>query len=163
MDGVLGHTALRTYSHHELLRNSRATLRTERNVHLAVLFGSAATGEDVGASDVDLIVGLRRGDVRALAGLRRRLQKALGRRVHLVLLEDAKEAPALLADVLEEGRVVIDREKLWPSLVADRRSVEERAEQADAELMRKAARAISAARRRAAASSDELSFHAGSD
>lgn len=139
------------HSHHDLLKELRATLRTERNVRLAVLFGSAATGEDVEASDVDLIVGLRQGDVRALAALRRRLQTALGRRVHLVLLGDAKKAPALLADVLEEGRVVIDRESSWPALLADRRLVEDRAARADAELMRKAGAAISAARRRVVA------------
>ena len=137
-------------AHHHLLRNLRATLRTERNVRLGVLFGSAATGEDAEASDVDLLVGLRHVDVRAVAALRRRLQTALSRRVHLVLLEDSKKAPALLADVLEEGRVVIDRDSRWPALLADRRRVEKRAERADAELMRKAAAAVSAARRRAA-------------
>lgn len=138
-------------SHHDLLRELRGTLRTERNVRLAVLFGSAATGEDVEASDVDLVVALRRGEVRERAALRRRLQDALGRRVHLVSLDEAKKAPALLADVLEEGRVVIDRESSWPALRADRRLVEDRAARADAELMRKAGAAISAARRRVVA------------
>lgn len=136
-------------SHHELLRALRGTLRTERNVQLAVLFGSTATGEDSKSSDVDLVVSLRDSAPRSLASLRRRLQARLGRRVHLVVLEDAHEAPSLLADVLAEGRVVIDRNGLWPQLTDQLDLVAERAAHADLELMTRAAASLSAARQRA--------------
>jgi predicted nucleotidyltransferase len=138
-------------SHHELLKALRGALRTERNVQLAVLFGSTATGEDGGSSDVDLMVSLLDDGPRSLASLRRRLQARLGRRVHLVVLEDAHEAPSLLADVLAEGRVVIDRNGLWPQLTDQRELVAERAARADLELMTRAAASLSAARQRATA------------
>src|SRR5918995_7100742 len=46
--------------HWPLLHGLRAALRTERDVRLAVLFGSTATGEDTERSDVDLLVSHRR-------------------------------------------------------------------------------------------------------
>lgn len=136
-------------SHHQLLRALRGALRTERNVRLAVLFGSLATGDDRTDSDVDLMVSLHDARPRSLASLRRRLQTALNRRVHVVVLEDAHEAPSLLADVLTEGRVVIDRDDLWPQLIDQRDLVAERGARADSELMAKAAASLSAARQRA--------------
>ena len=137
-------------SHHELLRTLRATLRTERNVQLAVLFGSTATGEDSDESDVDLMVALHDAGPRSVSSLRRRLQSGLNRRVHLVVLDDALEAPSLLADVVAEGRVVIDRDARWPRLIGERDLIAKRAAQADSELMAKAAASLSAARQRAA-------------
>lgn len=135
--------------HLDLLTGLRTALRTERNVRLAVLFGSTATGEDRDDSDVDLLVQLERAGFAELAGLRRRLEDALGRDVHVVALEDALGAPSLLIDVLDEGRVAIDRERAWPGLVASRGLVEKRARREQADLMRRAADAVSAARRRA--------------
>jgi predicted nucleotidyltransferase len=137
-------------SHHELLRTLRGALRTERSVQLAVLFGSTATGEDSEESDVDLMVSLLDARPRSLASLRRRLQMRLDRRVHLVVLDDAQEAPSLLADVLVDGRVVIDRDNLWPQLTDQRDLIAERAAQADLELMTRAAASLSAARQRLA-------------
>jgi predicted nucleotidyltransferase len=137
-------------SHHELLRALRATLRTERRVRLAVLFGSTATGEDSDRSDVDLLVSLHDDRPRSLASLRRRLQTALNRRVHLVVLDDAHEAPSLLADILADGRVIIDRDALWRRLVGERELISERATRQDRELMAKAAASLSAARQRLA-------------
>ena len=46
-------------SHWPLIAKLRAALRTERNVRFAMLFGSAARGEDAERSDVDVIVDLR--------------------------------------------------------------------------------------------------------
>ncbi|HYJ00025.1 MAG TPA: nucleotidyltransferase domain-containing protein [Thermoleophilaceae bacterium] len=137
-------------SHHELLRTLRGALRTERNVQLAVLFGSTATGEDSEESDVDLMVSLHDARSRSPASLRRRLQTRLNRRVHLVVLHDAREAPSLLADILAEGRVVIDRGNLWPQLIDQRDLIAERAARADFELMTRAAASLSAARQRVA-------------
>jgi predicted nucleotidyltransferase len=138
-------------SHHDLLRDLRMTLRTERNVRLAVLFGSTATGDDGEDSDVDLLVAVANDHPRSLMSLRRRLQAALDRQVHLVSLEDAKQAPSLLADILAEGRIVIDRDDLWAPLFNDRDHVAKRAAQADAELATQAAAFLSAARQRASA------------
>jgi predicted nucleotidyltransferase len=137
------------YSHHKLLTQLRTTLRTERNVRLAVLFGSMATGDDGGDSDVDILVTLEVNEPRDLAALRRRIQTALDRRVHLVTLDDASRAPSLLADVLEEGRVLIDRDGLWTPVINSRELVLKRARREEAALMRKAAAAVSAARQRA--------------
>ncbi len=138
-------------SHHELLTQLRTTLRTERGVRLAVLFGSTATGEDSDGSDVDILVALEDSGPGNLAALRRRLQTALDRQVHLVTLDDASHAPSLLADVLDEGRVLIDRDGLWAPVVSSRELVIKRARREEAALMRKAAAAVSASRRRARA------------
>ena len=105
-----------------LLSQLRAALRTEPTVALAALFGSAARGEMHAASDVDVLVAQRDGaDLRALAS---RLSERLGLRVQLVSLEDARRAPLLLAEVLAEGRVLVDREALWPQLQAQRPRIE---------------------------------------
>jgi predicted nucleotidyltransferase len=138
-------------SHHELLKGLRASFRTERNVRLAALFGSAATGEDTSESDVDLLVSLREDDFGYFAGLRRRLAESLERPVHVVLLEDARRAPALLADVLSEGRVVIDRDDLWKGLLADESDIRRAAASDDERLMAQAASAVAASRARMSA------------
>lgn len=139
------------HSHHELLTKLRTTLRTERGVRLAVLFGSTATGDDSDGSDVDILVALVESEPGDLAALRRRLQTALDRRVHLVTLDNASRAPSLLADVLDEGRVLIDRDGRWAAVASSRESVFERARREDAALMRRAAAAVSASRMRALA------------
>jgi len=135
-------------AHWPLLRSLRAALRTERDVRLAVLFGSTATGEDTERSDVDLLVSHRREGGQVLAALRRRLEDALGRRVHLVRLDDAQRSAALLADVLEEGRIIVDRDRCWPALVADRERVLAQAARQDAQALALAHAAVDAARKR---------------
>lgn len=105
-----------------LLSQLRQVLRTEPTVAFAALFGSAARGEMHAESDLDLLVALRAGaDPRMLAS---RLTERLGRPVQLVQLDDAQRAPLLLAEVLQEGRVLIDRERLWPRLRQQRPKVE---------------------------------------
>ncbi len=96
--------------HWHLLSGLVAALRTEANVRLAVLFGSVARGEGSAISDVDLLVVLRRDDHRAQASHQHRLEHAVDRRVQLVSLEQASDAPMLLADVLRDGRVLVDRD-----------------------------------------------------
>jgi predicted nucleotidyltransferase len=103
-------------SHWALLSELKGALRTERDVRLAVLFGSAATGEDLADSDVDLLISRRSSDQRGQARLRVRLRCALDKHVHLVSLDQAKFFPSLLADVLREGRPLIDRDGLWGAL-----------------------------------------------
>jgi predicted nucleotidyltransferase len=60
-------------SHWTLLKTLKWALRSERDVRLAVLFGSTAIGEDHPGSDVDLLIAHRHPEQRALASLRRRL------------------------------------------------------------------------------------------
>ncbi len=101
-----------------LLRTLRAALRTEPSVRLAVLFGSFATGRAGERSDVDLLVRLVNPSARRVAELTGRLEERIGRDVQLVRLQDAERTPLLLRDALEQGRVLIDREREWPGLTA---------------------------------------------
>lgn len=135
-------------SHWALLRSLRTTLRTERDVRLAVLFGSTSTGEDRQDSDVDLMVVYRREDVLALAGLRHRLADTVGRNLHLIRLDDARRSPSLLADVISEGRVVIDRDDRWQRLLATRAQVDELARSEDEDAIALAGASIRAAKTR---------------
>ena len=105
-----------------LLSELRQALRTEPAVAFAALFGSAARGELHSGSDVDLLVELRKdAGWRELAS---RLSESVGSDVQIVALEDARRAPLLLVEVLSEGRVLVDRERLWPCLQAQRAKVE---------------------------------------
>jgi predicted nucleotidyltransferase len=109
-----------------LLAGLREALRTEPALSLAVLFGSRARGDDHPASDVDLLVCLRRAaDRREIAS---RVSERLGLRVQIVTLEDTRNAPLLLAEVLREGRVVIDRTGEWPKLLRQRSRIDRTAE-----------------------------------
>lgn len=103
--------------HWELLRALRAALRTEPNVRLAVLFGSTATGSDHERSDVDVLVALRDASVGRLAELQERLARRIGREVQLVRLSEAQTSPVLMVDVIDHGRVLVDRDDLWSGLV----------------------------------------------
>lgn len=134
------------HGHWELLSGLRRALRTEKAVPLAVLFGSMATGESRPDSDVDLLIEYRNGDFHKIARLRRRLRKALRRPVHLVLLEDAEQSPSLLADALQEGRVILDREGIWQELERKRDRILRAAEEDETAKRLKANRAVAATR-----------------
>lgn len=101
-----------------LIAELRAVLRTEPNVSFALLFGSAARGDDTPASDLDLLVEARNPSVVRLVDLGLKLEAALGRRVDILTLEDVEENPPLLAEALQEGRVLIDRDDRWLKLRA---------------------------------------------
>lgn len=103
-------------SHWSLLCDARKALRTEPNVRLAVLFGSVAAGRDAPGSDVDILVVLADPSASRVAELTGRLERRVGRDVQLVRLQDAERAPDLMAGVLEEGRVLVDREGRWEQL-----------------------------------------------
>jgi predicted nucleotidyltransferase len=103
-------------SHWDLLRALRAALRTEPNLRLAVLFGSTATGSDDERSDVDVLVVLRDSGVGRLAELAERLSRRIGREMQLVRLAEAQTSPVLMLDVVDHGRVLIDRDDLWSGL-----------------------------------------------
>ena len=120
--------AERAYLHRAwpLLAGLREALRTEPALSLAVLFGSRARGDDHPGSDVDLLVCLRgAANRREIAS---RLAERLGLRVQIVTLDDAKSAPLLLAEVMREGRVLIDRTGEWPDLLRQRNRIDRAAE-----------------------------------
>lgn len=100
----------------KLLSALKAALRTEHNVRFALLFGSAARGTSVSGSDVDVLVALRDPDLERVVELSNKLTAATGRRADVVRLEDAESEPSFLADLIAEGRVLVDREGLWPRL-----------------------------------------------
>jgi predicted nucleotidyltransferase len=104
--------------HWELLRGLRAALRTEPNVRLALLFGSTATGSDHEHSDVDLLVVMHDPGVGRLAELGQRLGRRMGREVQLVRLSEAQTSPVLMVDIIDHGRVLVDRDDLWSGMVA---------------------------------------------
>ncbi len=125
--------------HWPLLANLRQALRTERNVRLAVVYGSVARGEDTPGSDLDVLVSLAEDRPDAAVKLAVRLEGALGRRVDVARLERVSEtAPLLLLQALDEGRVVLDRDQEWRPLRTGRRELASRASRAHAERRRRA-------------------------
>lgn len=136
--------------HWRLLSGLRRALRTEHRVRLAVLFGSTATGEDRPDSDVDLLISHATGRPQEVVELRRRLQEHLERPLHLALLEDAERSSSLLADVLLEGRVVVDRDGIWPRLDSRKARVLRAAAAEEAAIDMTARSSIAAARERLA-------------
>lgn len=107
-------------AHWPLLASLREVLRSERNVRLAVLIGSAARGALGPGSDVDLVVELAQGKWRAQDRLADRLASAARRPVDLVELEAVTADPLLLRATLRDGRVLVDRDGTWPRLLAER-------------------------------------------
>lgn len=133
-----------------LLFTLRSALRTEPAVALAVVYGSVARGDADIESDIDLLVDLRRDDAQTAAALRRRLERATGRRVGLARLPHVEaHAPILLAEILDEGRVLVDRSGRWRELQSQRLNVEHRAEAAFVEEMRATAAALDRVEQRA--------------
>jgi predicted nucleotidyltransferase len=118
-------------------------LRTERNVRLAVLFGSMARGHAGPDSDIDVLVSLA--EDRPLAGieLALRLQRVAGRSVDIARLERVEaDAPLLLDRVLDEGRVLVDRDGQWGLLRERHSAIRARAQRDHRRQMAGAARAI---------------------
>jgi hypothetical protein len=88
------------------------------------------------------------GDPLARGRLARRLEHAGGRRVHLVTLEQASLAASLLADVIVDGRVLVDRDGVWPALKREEEEVLVTATAEENAVARRADEAVQAARRR---------------
>jgi predicted nucleotidyltransferase len=105
-------------------------------------------GEERADSDVDLLVVHRRGDPFVVGGLALRLGRAVDRPVHVVQLQDADQSPSLLADVVTEGRVLVDRDGLWDALVAGEDELLAAAEREEAEALARAHKAADEARAR---------------
>lgn len=121
-------------AHWPLLRELRDALRTEPNVRLALLFGSRATGTATERSDVDLLVALVDSSASRVAELAGRLERRVARNVQVVRLEDAEQAPVLMAEALERGRVLVDRDARWQQLQRELSSWQSRAAEAEIPL-----------------------------
>jgi len=109
----------------------RAALRTQKDVRLAVLFGSMARMDGGQGSDVDVLVELRDPGPERVAAVEELLTVATGRRVQLVRVSDARRLPSLLVTAVRDGRVLTDRDRTWPSLVAEARRTEDELEDPD--------------------------------
>ena len=131
-------------SHWPLLSDLQSTLRTEPSVRLAVLYGSSARGDDTEESDVDVMVALRDekpGDTVRLAS---RLRRALGARVDVASLSRVeRQSPLLLLQVLNEGRVIADRDTMWSDLKSRRDAIRQRAKRARRKQRERTAAALS--------------------
>jgi predicted nucleotidyltransferase len=101
-----------------LIAALQAALRTEPNVRFALLFGSGAVGADTPGSDVDVLVDLCDASLERLLDLAAKLTRLVGRPVDVVELKDAEAEPSFLAQVVADGRVLVDREDLWATLRA---------------------------------------------
>jgi predicted nucleotidyltransferase len=129
--------------HWELLAALRQALRTERRVRLAVLYGSVARGDEDTGSDLDLLVLLRGGRPSDAAELALRLGRVAGRRADVAHLKRVEaKAPLLLERILDEGRVLVDRDGLWPQLRKRRRAIHARARRAHRRQMAGARKAL---------------------
>ena len=125
-----------------LLGRLRSLLRTERNVRFALLFGSRARGDERPDSDIDLLVDLDEGTLARRMDLANRLEAKLGLPVQTVTLGAARRAPILLADAIEDGRVLVDRNDGWARLVRDYPAVSQAAIAADEALRERASAAV---------------------
>ena len=122
----------------KLLAALRKALRTEHNIRFALLFGSAARGTAAPGSDIDVLVALRDSRLERTVELTAKLSAATGRRVDVVRLEDAQGEPSFLADVIADGRVLVDRERLWQRLRGREASLRREGERSDARRARAA-------------------------
>jgi predicted nucleotidyltransferase len=120
----------------------RDRLASEFDVRLAVLYGSRARGDERPDSDVDLLVVIKGDSVWRRMELERILEAELGLPVQIVALDSIHKAPIFLADAIEDGRVLLDREGSWPEILADYPSIAQAADVADAALRKRAQAAI---------------------
>jgi predicted nucleotidyltransferase len=121
-----------------LLASLRSALRTEPNVRFALLFGSAALGTDTSESDVDLLVHLRDARFQRALDLSAKLRRVVGRNVDVVELRDAEREPAFLAQLVADGRVLVDREGVWPRLQRREAGLRRRGSREEAQRLRTA-------------------------
>ncbi|HXN38135.1 MAG TPA: nucleotidyltransferase domain-containing protein [Solirubrobacteraceae bacterium] len=129
--------------HWQTLSRLRSALRTERNVSMAVVFGSVARGDDDDASDLDLLVALRDPGLPPQVALTKRLRGRTGLDVEVVALEDAWRRPSLMLEILRDGRVLVDRDERWPDLRAQSERIRARTRR-DRQLRRRRARQATA-------------------
>jgi predicted nucleotidyltransferase len=126
-----------------LLAGIRRVLRTQRGVRLAVLYGSVARGDEDESSDLDLLVSLSNERLSAGVDLTTHLRQITARRIDIAYLGRVEDkAPLLLARVLDDGRVLADRDGQWAALRARRQAIRLRARRSHRRQMALAAQAI---------------------
>lgn len=129
--------------HWQVLQQLRAALRTIRSVRLAVVFGSFARGDDSLDSDIDIAVSFSdRNSIALSAQLAERLSEDLEREVQVVDFNRASDSVALLRDILRDGRVLVDRDRQWPTISAKRADIERAARDYECRSQREAQVAI---------------------
>ena len=129
--------------HWKLLLDLRKALRTEHEVRLAVLYGSVARGDEDAGSDLDFLVALTDDEPTAVIDLATRLGRAGDRDADVARLDRIeKSAPLLLDRILDEGRVLVDRDGIWEGLNRRRRAIRARAKRSYRRQMNEAAQAI---------------------
>ena len=69
-----------------------------------------------------------------MAQLTGRMERRLVVTVQVVRLQDAEQTPSLMADALEQGRVLIDRDGRWPQLKRREATWRRRAKASDVPL-----------------------------
>lgn len=121
-----------------LLAALRAALRTEQNVRFALLFGSGARGTDTSSSDVDVLVDMRDAGLERVVDLSTKLAEVVGAPVDVLRLQDVEAQPAFHADVVAEGRVLVDRGEAWPHLRRSEPSLRRRGREDEARRARAA-------------------------
>lgn len=121
-----------------LIAKLREALRTEHNVRFAMLFGSAARGDDTEHSDVDVLADLGDSSFDRVLDLAGKLSGTVGKSVDVVRLEDAEDDPMFLAMALEDGRVLVDREGIWKRLRRREAALRRHGEKIDEERKRRA-------------------------
>lgn len=130
-------------SHWGLIPQLRQALRAERQVQLAVLYGSMARGDEDAGSDLDLLIDVADGASWSGSQLASRLERLAGRPIDIVHLARVEaDAPLLLDRVLDEGRVLVDRGGHWQRLNERRCTIRTRADRVYRRQMTGAARAI---------------------
>jgi len=130
-------------THWQFLALLRETLRTQRQVRLAVLYGSLARGDEDGGSDLDLLVSPAGEASFGTGALSARLMEITGRGVDIAFLGRVEEsAPLLLDRILDEGRVLVDRDGQWRDFHERRRAIRARAQRAHRRQMTSVAEAI---------------------
>lgn len=111
-------------SHWKLLRTLTRAFRTEPNVDLAVLYGSTARGAEHRRSDLDILVAFRDETRASTVRLARRLEGHADIAVDVASLAHVrKTSPLLLRQVIDEGRVLVDRANTWEELRRARESI----------------------------------------
>ena len=78
--------------------------------------------------DIDIAVALTDDDRVRRDELQERLAIRLDRDVQLLSIADAGREPSLLADIVRDGRVLVDRDDRWRSIADDRRVLQRRAD-----------------------------------
>jgi len=116
--------------HWPLLASLREAMRTEPSVRAAILAGSMARGDERADSDVDLVVALDSDLALDRTRLGIRLSAKLARAVDVASLELVAGDPLSLLQLLDEGRVIVDRSGTWPELRKGRPATRKRAERA---------------------------------